>query len=142
MPMCSDVKNCLFGDGTLCCDILLGGLFAFVCLFQCCFLTPLCYFAMIALFVHVLCCIKETNVSLEEKNNSSFNVGFLIFLQVMFISQATAFQLFVVYCEANLVCPCYVVALYLIELGISISMDGNLCFFGINMVTKTLVMCN
>ena len=44
MPMCSDVKNCLFGDGTLrcdilfgdgtlCCGILLGGLFAFVCLF-------------------------------------------------------------------------------------------------------------
>ena len=29
MPMCGDVKNCLFGDDTLRCDIL-GGLFAFV----------------------------------------------------------------------------------------------------------------
>ena len=27
MPMCSDVKNCLFGDGTLCYDILLASLF-------------------------------------------------------------------------------------------------------------------
>ena len=31
MPMYFDVKNCLFGDGTLRCDILLGGLFALVC---------------------------------------------------------------------------------------------------------------
>ena len=96
MPMCSDVKNCLFGDGTLRCDILLGGLFALVCLFYCFFLAPLCCFAMIALFVHVLCCIRETNVSLEEKNNSSFNVGFLIFLQIMLISQHFSCLLFIV----------------------------------------------
>ena len=31
MPMCSDVNNCLFGDGTLHCDIFLGGLFALYC---------------------------------------------------------------------------------------------------------------
>ena len=33
MPKCCDVKNCFFGDGTLRFDILLGGLFALVCLF-------------------------------------------------------------------------------------------------------------
>ena len=31
MPMCSDVNNYLFDDGTLCCDIFLGGLFALYC---------------------------------------------------------------------------------------------------------------
>ena len=45
MPMCSDVKNCLFGDGTLRCDILLGGLFAsvFLLVFLSCSALLLCY---------------------------------------------------------------------------------------------------
>ena len=81
MPMCSDVKNCLFGDGTLRCDILLGGLFASV--FLSCSALLLCYDCALC---SCIICIRETNVPFEEKNNSSFNVGFLIFLQVMIIS--------------------------------------------------------
>ena len=81
MPMCSDVKNCLFGDGTLRCDILLGGLFASV--FLSCSALLLCYDCALC---SCIICIRETNVPLEEKNSSSFNVGFHIFLQVMIIS--------------------------------------------------------
>ena len=51
MPMFSDVKNCLFGDGTLPCDILLAGLF----LISVAFLFRFAGFAMIALFVDVFC---------------------------------------------------------------------------------------
>ena len=85
MPMCSDVKNCLSGDVTLRCDILLGGLFAsvFLLVFLSCSALLLCYDCALC---SCIICIRETNVPLEEKNNSSFNVGFLIFLQVMIIS--------------------------------------------------------
>ena len=64
----------------------------FVLVFLSCSALLLCYDCAL---VHV-CCIRETNVSLEEKNNSSFNVGFLIFLQVVPISQHFSCLLFIV----------------------------------------------
>ena len=60
MPMGSDVKNCLFGDVTLCCDIFLGGLFAFV----------LYLFVLLSCSAFLLCydCISCLCILLNKRN--------------------------------------------------------------------------